>query len=994
MRSNINKTIKIAAACLLSCLASYQATGSHISLETRLAVTSRKNVVSLKADITNRGDEPAMSVQIEAGVGSVLSKSKLREELRTNETFHALFEIGAIPQPAGEYTVLAKIHYTDANGYPFTGLQTIPLAPANLVAPDKTISAHASSCVIRKHGELELTLRSSPDSNPVNVRATLVLPDEFECSEAEVNVPVLPGEQKKTIFKIHNISGRPGSQYYSFIIINYMYDNQHRSISVPANITVGHSLPHALLQKSMLPLTILSISLLAIFFLAAQFPNVSFRLKCLRSPARSATHNVAGGSFIINHSSLTFLILLILLLFTLWHLQPKYLVTNTLTTGGDIPAHNYLASHLEEQLLEHGRIVSWSNGWWSGFPMFQFYFTLPYLLIGILDIFLPFNIAFKIVSVLGILILPGCAYMTARMMRLPRPGPILLAIAMIPLLFDHSHNMWGVNIYSTLAGMIANSISFSVMLLFVGSASIDCDEGQFRLRTVLLLAALIGSHFFTTIVAVLTVSILPFLRPRAEMRKAVLVLCKECGLGFLLMAWWLIPLVIKREYSMDFGSLWEFSFFKKLPSFIFWLTPFIFAAIVLGIIRRVRFVVLTACMLMFAIILFCFGYSYISEVFVNVRLWPFIVYSLLALSAAGIGLIIEKLKASELAVICFLIAALTFGIDKPNHVRNWAKWNYEGLEKKTAWPVFRDLVLPLKGTPGRLANDLHDRNNMLGSSRIFECVPHLIGKPVLEGGIVNSAAGSMFSYYIQGETSKNCAGFPPIVKPAKFNFRNATKHLELFNVKHFIARWSETKTAMTTSPHWRLAGKAKEWELYELMTHNGSYVFIPENNPLAIRTDKWKHAGLDWIYTVNAIDQPFAILRPGEKTNEHFTKVYSEQEYINYLASVSGTSPAKSEIIDLKPEISHEKISDNVIKFKTSAIGKPHIIKVNYYPNWKVRGAKKVYMVTPCFMLVYPEQEEVEIYYGYTFSDNAGRGLTLAGLAMMMVMLYVKRRKK
>jgi hypothetical protein len=37
-------------------------------------------------------------------------------------------------------------------------------------------------------------------------------------------------------------------------------------------------------------------------------------------------------------------------------------------------------------------------------------------------------------------------------------------------------------------------------------------------------------------------------------------------------------------------------------------------------------------------------------------------------------------------------------------------------------------------------------------------------------------------------------------------------------------------------------------------------------------------------------------------------------------------------------------------------------------------------MVTPCFMLVYPEREEVELYYGYTLSDNVGRAASLLGL--------------
>jgi hypothetical protein len=51
-------------------------------------------------------------------------------------------------------------------------------------------------------------------------------------------------------------------------------------------------------------------------------------------------------------------------------------------------------------------------------------------------------------------------------------------------------------------------------------------------------------------------------------------------------------------------------------------------------------------------------------------------------------------------------------------------------------------------------------------------------------------------------------------------------------------------------------------------------------------------------------------------------------------------------------------------------------------------------MVTPCFMLVYPEQEEVELYYGYTFSDNLGRILSILGLVTVITLIYRDRRKQ
>lgn len=396
----------------------------------------------------------------------------------------------------------------------------------------------------------------------------------------------------------------------------------------------------------------------------------------------------------------------------------------------------------------------------------------------------------------------------------------------------------------------------------------------------------------------------------------------------------------------------------------------------------IRFVLITSFMFLAALFLFHFGYGF-WPVFVNVRLWPFMAYAALALAAIGAGILLGPLKAPEPAVAAMCIAVLLWASGKPGDAARWAEWNYEGLENKPHWTVFRNLVLRLEGTPGRLANDLHDYNEALGSSRIFEAVPHLIGKPVLEGGVVNSAAGSMFSYYVQGEISDHCAGFPPIVRPTTFNITNATAHLELFNVKHFIARSARTKRALAASRDWTLLRESRGWQLHELLTHDGSYVSIPDSEPLAVVTADWKRAGLEWIYSFNALSQPFILLRPGQDVPRQCRTALKHGQFTNYLASC-GTRNAERGTRNgrffPRSVITGEHVSGHTIRFTTAAPGQPHIIKCTYFPNWKVRGADRVYLVTPCFMLVYPEQNEVELYYGYTLSDNVGRILTALGL--------------
>jgi hypothetical protein len=343
----------------------------------------------------------------------------------------------------------------------------------------------------------------------------------------------------------------------------------------------------------------------------------------------------------------------------------------------------------------------------------------------------------------------------------------------------------------------------------------------------------------------MTVAIMPFLR-RRHIAKSLLVLSAEVALATLLMSWWIVPLICKIEYTADFGTNWpDIHFLEQLQPFAKYLSFLLIPTSVFLGLKSERSIIVFFWTCVIATLLFFVG-STVSSVFVNVRLWPFITASLLILEAIGLGYLLSLLPYGRLLLVPLTVAVLMYGIGKDNHASGWAKWNYEGLEKKSQYSVFEKLVLPLKGTPGRLANDLCDENNMLGSSRIFELAPHLANKPILEGGIVNSSAGSMFSYYIQGETSRNCAGFPTIVKPTTFNITNATKHLELFNVKHFIARWDTTRNAMHEHEDWKFIAREDQWELFELTSHDGSYVFVPPYKPFAVETHRRVPvAGLD-----------------------------------------------------------------------------------------------------------------------------------------------------
>jgi hypothetical protein len=120
--------------------------------------------------------------------------------------------------------------------------------------------------------------------------------------------------------------------------------------------------------------------------------------------------------------------------FVLVQLDPKLLLRNTTIAGGDTGAHVWFPDYLRDHLLPW-RVAGWSNDFYAGFPAGQFYFPFPAVLIVVLDLFLPYNIAFKLVTALGPLALPAAAYVFARGIRAPRPAAPLFAVAATAFLY-------------------------------------------------------------------------------------------------------------------------------------------------------------------------------------------------------------------------------------------------------------------------------------------------------------------------------------------------------------------------------------------------------------------------------------------------------------------------------------------------------------------------------------------------------------------------------
>jgi len=73
-------------------------------------------------------------------------------------------------------------------------------------------------------------------------------------------------------------------------------------------------------------------------------------------------------------------------------------------------------------------------------------------------------------------------------------------------------------------------------------------------------------------------------------------------------------------------------------------------------------------------------------------------------------------------------------------------------------------------------------------------------------------------------------------------------------------------------------------------------------------------------------------------------------------------------------------VKPDSISFHVSETGKPVLVRMSYFPNWKVEGAEGPYRVAPNFMVVVPTSNDVKLTYGLTKYEWLGRFGTLLGL--------------
>lgn len=274
------------------------------------------------------------------------------------------------------------------------------------------------------------------------------------------------------------------------------------------------------------------------------------------------------------------------------HLNPlrpgtDLIFDDTTPTGGDFGAHVWGPAFMRDNLLGSFRFNGWTMDWYGGMPAYRFYMVLPALAILVVNLVLPYGVAMKLVSVLGLITLPAACWAFGRLAAFRHPIPELFAFGGLAFALDESFSIYGGNLKSTMAGEFSFSIALSLGMLALGLLAAGLRTGKYRVWASVMIAAACLSHGIVLIfvaVAALVFSLVWVDRTRAWYSLTV-------GLtSVLLIMWWAGPFLLDHEYMTDmkYGELtnWWEMYFPLTPALDIIITTFAVIGFGMCIVRR------------------------------------------------------------------------------------------------------------------------------------------------------------------------------------------------------------------------------------------------------------------------------------------------------------------------------------------------------------------------------------------------------------------------
>lgn len=350
---------------------------------------------------------------------------------------------------------------------------------------------------------------------------------------------------------------------------------------------------------------------------------------------------------------------------------------------------------------------------------------------------------------------------------------------------------------------------------------------------------------------------------------------------------------------------------------------------------------------------------------------------------------------------------LSTKLSNDGFVDGWARWNFQGYEGKKTYGEYHDVVQTMK----RLGEDpnygcgraLWENNgdlNKYGTTMSLMLLPFwtdgCIGS--MEGLFFEASATTPYHFVTAAAMSKQSSN---PVRELRYDNNDAAKgvrYMQLLGVKYFMGFTPEAVNQASAQHGLNEVARSGPWVIYEVAQ---SDIVVPlEVQPVVVQTrggdprERWLEVGMSWFQhpedwsALPVADGP----REWQRVKVEVDLTRRDGEPGDSGRRIDVVVPAGQVIpVGLSPvTVTNVEIGTSDVKFNVDQIGVPVLVRVSYFPNWHVSGAKGPYKVAPNMMVVIPTSTDVHLTFGRSTVDSLAYLLTFLGIALAV---KIRRRR-
>ena len=339
-------------------------------------------------------------------------------------------------------------------------------------------------------------------------------------------------------------------------------------------------------------------------------------------------------------------------------------------------------------------------------------------------------------------------------------------------------------------------------------------------------------------------------------------------------------------------------------------------------------------------------------------------------------------------------------------VDGWARWNFTGYEGKSAYGEYHDVVTTMKSLGadpsqgcGRAVWENNGELNKYGTTMGLMLLPFWTNGCISSmEGLFFEAAGTTPYHFITAAAMSKQSSNP--VRELRYDNNDAAKgvaYMRALGVKYFMGFTPEAVTAASAQPGLIKVAQSGPWVIFRVtesdlvvpLTVQPVVVSMASGDP----RERWLEIGTSWFQHADEWAALPADAGPQEwqHIDAKIDLTRREGEPGASGRRVDIVTPAQAiEPVALPPVVvSNVEMGQSDVSFSVDKIGVPVLVRVSYFPNWKVDGATGPFRVAPNMMVVIPTSNTVKLHYGSTSLDYMAYLLTFIGIGLL-----VRRRRR